>query len=101
VSDGLDLVATGSATLDDVEAIAYRLSTVTDGNRCYLPVQTQRVVGSILTAFADEINDALEGRPLPDRGFVLPKLVDLAGGVATYDERQAQKRPDWTYPEGV
>src|SRR5262245_29827954 len=101
VSGGLDLVATGGATLDDVEAIAYRLQSVTDGNRCYLPVQTQRVVGSILTAFADEINDALEGRPLPDRGFVLPKLVDLAGGVAAFDERQALKRPDWTYPQGA
>jgi NADH:ubiquinone oxidoreductase subunit F (NADH-binding) len=101
VSDGLDLVATGAGTVEDVEVIAYRLREVTDGNRCYLPVQAQRVVGSILTAFADEINDALEGHPLPDRGFVLPKLVDLAGGVATYDERQALKRPDWTYPEGV
>jgi NADH-quinone oxidoreductase subunit F len=101
VSEGLDLVATGGATLDDVEAIAYRLQSVTDGNRCYLPVQTQRVVGSILTTFADEINDALEGRPLPDRGFVLPKLVDLADGVATYDERQALKRPDWTYAAGA
>jgi NADH-quinone oxidoreductase subunit F len=27
----------------------------------------------------------------------LPKLVELAGGVATYDERQALKQPDWTY----
>jgi NADH:ubiquinone oxidoreductase subunit F (NADH-binding) len=101
VSDGLDVLATGAGTVEEVEAIAYRLQSVTDGNRCYLPVQAQRVVGSILTAFADEINDALEGRPLPDRGFVLPKLVDLADGVATYDERQALKRPDWTYPAGV
>jgi hypothetical protein len=23
--------------------------------------------------------------------------VDLAAGRATYDERQARKRPDWTY----
>jgi hypothetical protein len=27
----------------------------------------------------------------------LPKLVDLAAGKATYDERHYQKRPDWTY----
>jgi hypothetical protein len=27
----------------------------------------------------------------------LPKLVDLAGGVATLDERQDRKQPDWTY----
>jgi NADH-quinone oxidoreductase subunit F len=97
VTDGLDKLAAGGATAEDVEALAYRLATVTDGNRCYLPVQEQRVVGSILTAFADEVNDALDGAPRPARGFVLPKLVDLADGVATYDERQARKQPDWTY----
>jgi NADH-quinone oxidoreductase subunit F len=97
VTDGLDRLATGAAVPEDVETVAYRLRTVTDGNRCYLPVQEQRVVGSIISTFADEVNLALDGRPLPRRGFVLPKLVDLAGGVATYDERQALKQPDWTY----
>ncbi|MBN2623545.1 MAG: hypothetical protein JXA83_09260, partial [Acidimicrobiales bacterium] len=99
VTDGLDRLATGTATPEDVETIAYRLRTVTDGNRCYLPVQEQRVVGSIMTAFADEVNLALDGAPLPRRGFAVPKLVDLEGGVATVDERQALKRPDWTYEE--
>src|SRR5262245_17762277 len=100
VTDGLDRLAAGGATPEDVEAMAYRLQTVTDGNRCYLPVQEQRLVGSILAGFVDEVNAALDGTPVPARGFVLPKLVDLAGGVASYDERQALKRPDWTYPEG-
>jgi NADH-quinone oxidoreductase subunit F len=99
VTDGLDLLDSGEAVPEDVETIAYRLRTCTDGNRCYLPVQEQRVVGSIVTAFADEVNLALDGTPLRSRGFVLPKLVDLAGGRAAYDERQALKRPDWTYPD--
>jgi NADH-quinone oxidoreductase subunit F len=30
---------------------------------------------------------------------VVPKLVDVADGVATYDPRQARKQPDWTYAE--
>jgi NADH-quinone oxidoreductase subunit F len=100
VTDGLDRLVTGEATPEDVETVAYRLRTVTDGNRCYLPVQEQRVVGSIVTAFADEVNAALDGVPLPHRGLVVPKLVDLADGVATYDERQPLKQPDWTYAEG-
>ena len=99
VTDGLDRLVDGSAVPEDVEAIAYRLRTVTDGNRCYLPVQEQRVVGSILTAFADEVNDALDGVPLPRRDLQVPKLVELAGGVATYDDRQPLKQPDWTYLE--
>jgi NADH:ubiquinone oxidoreductase subunit F (NADH-binding) len=99
VTEGLDRLVAGTAVPEDVETIAYRLRTCTDGNRCYLPVQEQRVVGSIVTAFADEVNLALDGTPLPGRGFVLPKLVDLAGGTATYDARQARKRPDWTYAD--
>ena len=39
VTDGLDRLAAAEATPEDVETIAYRLRTVTDGNRCYLPVQ--------------------------------------------------------------
>jgi NADH-quinone oxidoreductase subunit F len=99
VTDGLDRLAAGAALPEDVETIAYRLRTVTDGNRCYLPVQEQRVVGSIISTFADEVNLALDGLPVPARDFVVPKLVDLAGGVATYDERQVLKQPDWTYAD--
>jgi hypothetical protein len=55
------------------------------------------VVSSILQAFPEEVAAALDGQPLPARGELVPKLVDLAGGRATYDERQARKRPDWTY----
>jgi NADH:ubiquinone oxidoreductase subunit F (NADH-binding) len=100
VTDGLDHLAAAQATPEDVETIAYRLRTVTDGSRCYLPVQEQRLVGSILATCVDEVNAALDGAPPASRGFVLPKLVDLAGGTAWYDERQALKRPDWTYPAG-
>jgi hypothetical protein len=27
----------------------------------------------------------------------VPKIVDLADGVAHYDESQQRKQPDWTY----
>jgi NADH-quinone oxidoreductase subunit F len=99
VTDGLDRLVVGEAVPEDVETVAYRLRTVTDGNRCYLPVQEQRVVGSVVTAFADEVNAALDGAPLPRRGLVVPKLVDLARGVAIYDDLQPLKQPDWTYAE--
>jgi NADH:ubiquinone oxidoreductase subunit F (NADH-binding) len=99
VTDGLDALARGEAVPDDLDVLAYRLRTVTDGNRCYLPVQEQRVVSSILQAFPDEVAAALDGQPLPERGFLVPKLDDLADGVATLDGRQAAKRADWTYAE--
>lgn len=29
----------------------------------------------------------------------MPKVVDIADGVVTWDEAQARKRPDWTYED--
>ena len=77
VTEGLDRLAAGAATPEDVEVVAYRLRTVTDGNRCYLPVQEQRVVGSMLATWVDEINAALDGTPVAVRGLTVPKLTDL------------------------
>jgi NADH-quinone oxidoreductase subunit F len=86
---------------DDVQVIGARLRTVTDGNRCYLPVEEQHVVGSILRAFPDEFAAHLEGRcPNPRDDLIAPKLVDVAGGKAVYDEHHRLKRPDWTYEDG-
>jgi NADH-quinone oxidoreductase subunit F len=97
VTERLDVLAAGAAAPEDLDTIAVRLLSCTDGNRCYLPVQEQRVIASILQAFPDEVAAALDGLPLPARGLQVPKLVDLREGKATVDERQARKRPDWTY----
>jgi NADH-quinone oxidoreductase subunit F len=97
VTEGLELIGAGAATPDDLDVIAYRLQTVTDGNRCYLPVEERRVVSSLLQAFPEEVAVALDGRPLPTRDLLLPKVVDFAGGQAVLDESQVRKQPDWTY----
>jgi NADH:ubiquinone oxidoreductase subunit F (NADH-binding) len=99
VTDLLTKLAAGAAVPDDLDVVAFRLQTVTDGNRCYLPVQERLVVASILQAFGDEVAEALGGTPRPEQGFAVPKLVDLTDGRATYDTRQARKRPDWTYED--
>ncbi|MGH9112037.1 MAG: NADH-ubiquinone oxidoreductase-F iron-sulfur binding region domain-containing protein [Acidimicrobiales bacterium] len=99
VTERLDLLARGEATPDDLDTIAYRLRTVTDGNRCYLPVQEQRVISSLLQTFPGDVAAALGGQPPAGRGLDVPKLVDLADGRATYDERQSHKRADWTYDD--
>ena len=71
---------------------------MTDGNRCYLAVEEQAIVQSILRAFPDEIVEHMEVDHCPrPRPLVLPKLVDLEDGRAVYDERQWLKQPDWTY----
>ncbi len=94
----LDRVLAGDATIHDVEVMAARLESVTDSNRCYLPVQEQLVVRSILRVFADELDAYVTGRRPPSADeVVVPKLVDIRDGVAVIDERQARKQPDWTH----
>jgi NADH-quinone oxidoreductase subunit F len=82
----------------DIEEIRSWLDKVTDGNRCYLAVQERNVVASILRAFPNEIAEHIElGRCPRPRPLVLPKLIDLGDGHATYDTTVYRKRPDWTY----
>jgi NADH:ubiquinone oxidoreductase subunit F (NADH-binding) len=68
-----------------VETIWRRTAMVTDGNRCYLPVGEQLMVGSTLTAYAEEISAGL-GRPVPEADLPVPLVddIDLATGEVTY-----------------
>jgi NADH-quinone oxidoreductase subunit F len=94
----LERLQAGVAGDVDLETISYWVARVTDGARCYLANEEQLVVASLLQAFPDEFVAHVERRgcPLP-RTLHLPKLVDLAGGVAVVDSRQERKQPDWTY----
>jgi NADH:ubiquinone oxidoreductase subunit F (NADH-binding) len=91
-------VQAGDASLDDVEEIGSWLRKVTDGNRCYLAVEEQILVSSILRAYPLEIDEHLDGRGCSrPRRIAVPKLVDVHDGTATYDENQGRKLPDWTF----
>ena len=98
ITAALESIREGTGTDADLAAIQERLRTVTDSNRCYLPVQEQVLIASLLRAFPEDFAAHLEGRCPSQRAEVpVPKIVDLADGQVTYDERQARKRPDWTY----
>jgi NADH-quinone oxidoreductase subunit F len=81
----------------DVDDIGARLRMVTDQNRCYVPVELQTVVASILREFPEDFVAHLEGRSPATRMYRLPKITDMADGTVTYDTRIALKQPDWTY----
>jgi NADH:ubiquinone oxidoreductase subunit F (NADH-binding) len=98
ITEHLERLEIGVGDDQDVSAIAGWLEHVTDGNRCYLAVEEQVVVASILRAFPDEFVDHIELHRCPrPRRMPIPKLVDLADGRAVYDESFWRKRPDWTY----
>lgn len=98
ITNALESLRDGTGSVRELDVISERLRVVADGNRCYLPVQEQRMVTSILERFPEDIAAHIEGRCLSDRKQIpTPKIVDLIDGVVTYDERQERKQPDWTY----
>src|SRR5690606_13030378 len=98
ITAALDRLRSGAGTTADLDRIEERLRSVTDGNRCYLPVQEQVVVSSVLRTFPGDVAAHLEGWCPSERTHVPPpKIADLVDGVVTWDERQERKRPDWTY----
>lgn len=98
ITEALERIRDGSGSDSDLDMIEERLRVVADANRCYLPVQEQNLISSILGHYPEDFAAHLAGECVADgRTIPTPKLVDLADGVATYDQRQEQKQPDWTY----
>jgi NADH-quinone oxidoreductase subunit F len=101
ITERLVAIQSGRGTDRDIEVIGARLRNVTDAARCTLPVEEQNIVSSILVKFPEEFAAHLEVAACPlTRDLQMPKLVDVADGVATYDLRYALKQPDWTYADG-
>ena len=96
VTRHLDVLAAGTGDVSDLDVIGRRLRGVTDQNRCFLGEEEQRVISSLLREFPEDFVGGMEGGP-PLEPLPIPKLVDLADGVATYDEAAVRKQPDWTY----
>ncbi len=80
----------GGGTFAELSA---RLENVTDGARCFLPTQEQRLVNSLMADMrVPELRTA-------ERGLLVSKILDLEGNRFVLDARQALKQPDWTYAE--
>jgi NADH-quinone oxidoreductase subunit F len=97
----LRAIQRGEASRTDLDRLLLRSHTVTDQNRCYLPVGSQALVGSAVTAFEDEFVATVEaGEPTPaDLPVPLIEHIDETTGAVTYHERYHLKRPDWSYAD--
>jgi NADH:ubiquinone oxidoreductase subunit F (NADH-binding) len=93
----LDRVRGSDSNDLDLFAIDDHVRRVADSARCFLAHQQQRVLGSISTEFADDLRVHAEGKVDPAPDVLVAPILDLVDGVATLDERQAAKQPDWTY----
>jgi NADH:ubiquinone oxidoreductase subunit F (NADH-binding) len=96
----LERLESGQGSDSDIGEIGGWLRTVTDGNRCYLAVEEQATISSMLRSFPDEFAEHVERGACPrPRSLQLPKIVDLRDGQVTVDQQQYRKRPDWTYAD--
>jgi NADH-quinone oxidoreductase subunit F len=96
ISDTLERLEHGAANDRDIQELGAGLQMVTDQNRCYLPVELQTVIASILREFPEDFATHLEATPTPSRLYRLPKIIDMTDGTVTYDTRTALAQSDET-----
>ena len=95
----LEKVCHSDAGDADMATIQKRVGTVADGARCYLAQQHQNVLHSLLDLYGEEVEAHLQGTAPAVEPELIAELVDIADGVATWDERHREKQPDWSYDE--
>jgi NADH:ubiquinone oxidoreductase subunit F (NADH-binding) len=95
LADLLAKVCRGEAGDHDLDEITKRASTVGDRARCYLALQHQAVVSSVVERFGEQLSE----RNGPVEPALIAELVDVSNGQAAMDERFRDKQPDWTYDE--
>jgi len=85
----------------DLEALLQRAATVTDQNRCYLPVGSQLLVGSTVAAFEDELIETVDAGARTSADLPMPLIVDIDHdeGVVHYHDRYHLRQPDWSYAD--
>jgi NADH-quinone oxidoreductase subunit F len=101
MADVLASAQRAEATQHDLERMLKRNQTVTDQNRCYLPVGSQLVVGSTVQAFAEEFAGTVErGEPTAaDLPTPLIEHIDEDTGAVSYHPRYHLKQHDWSYSD--
>jgi NADH-quinone oxidoreductase subunit F len=99
LSDALARLSRGEGDGTDVEVIAQRAQTVGDRARCYLALQHQAVVSSLVERFPDDLRAHATGAVEPAEPVLVAELVEVQGNKVLIDERFAEKQPDWSYDE--
>jgi len=99
ICERLDRLVRGEGTEADISEISKRCVTVTDGNRCYLPVGASLMIGSTLGQFADEFTAHIGVASRPEVAVDIPKILDIDhdSGEVTYDLDYRRKQSDWSY----
>jgi len=93
----LDRLRRSEANEVDLLAIDDHLDTITDGARCFLAHQQQRVIGSIRAHFGDHLQRHADGTIDDVETELFAPIRSLDDGHAALDETQRDKQPDWSF----
>ncbi len=93
----LDALRRSEAEASDRDELESRLVTVSDEARCYLALQQQRVISSVLALFPERVHAHLERTAGPAELDLIAPILDIIDDRAVLDERLAEKQPDWTF----
>jgi NADH:ubiquinone oxidoreductase subunit F (NADH-binding) len=95
----LDSLVRGEGSATDIAEIRKRTETVTDLNRCYLPVGAALVIRSTLDRFAGAFEAHIGRASDPAVTITVPKIVDWDDDQQTFvlDHDYHRKRSDWSY----
>ncbi|CAN5407803.1 NADH-quinone oxidoreductase subunit NuoF [soil metagenome] len=96
MADHLHRLDAGEGSQADISGIRARLPSVTDGNRCYLPVGAQLTIGSLLEEHADAFRAAATGGPRTPVRVPTPKLSEIDDQGVHLDPEYHRKQRDWS-----
>ncbi|HEX6254873.1 MAG TPA: NADH-ubiquinone oxidoreductase-F iron-sulfur binding region domain-containing protein [Euzebyales bacterium] len=99
IFERLDALVRGEGTSADIAEIRRRTDTVTDQNRCYLPVGAALLVRSTLDTFAARFEAHVGRAGDPAVAVTVPKITDIdaTDGTVTFDATYSRKRSDWSH----
>lgn len=99
MANRLDALVRGEGTAADIAEIRRRTDTVTDLNRCYLPVGAALTMRSTLDAFPGAFEDHIGRAADHSVDVPVPKItaLDTAAGTVEYDAEYHRKQTDWSY----
>jgi NADH-quinone oxidoreductase subunit F len=95
----LDKLVRGEGTRADLEEIRKRCITVTDQNRCYLPVGASLLIASTLETFPEAFSAHVGVASDPAVAVEVPKITDFDedAGELLLDPDYYRKQADWSY----
>ena len=93
----LDRIARSDGEALDLLSVDEHLQTITDGARCFLATQHQRVVGSLVSTYPDAFQAHIDGATPPVDVMLIAPMTELHEQRATLDDSQRDKQPDWTH----